>query len=98
MRERNIVSMNPHLTLTRYGLTLSANVLQMNLTEIFQNATGHPILGRVTLVDSREPVVLRTLVLDYHHWFFVNGIRVHNKGSRRINIGSLVRTSIFANT
>jgi hypothetical protein len=80
MLQQGLVSKNPAKTASEYGM-LKSEVSLMGDDEVFQSTEGLSVKGSVlTLLNSTETSV-RTLVLDTYHWFFVSGVRVHNKGT-----------------
>lgn len=80
--KQSVVSANPKATRLLYGLDASPAV--MNATEIFQDEQGLPVPGHFRgLRTSSGGQEVVTLQLQRFHWFFVGGVRVHNKGGGR---------------
>lgn len=85
-RKESMVSRDPNSTLSLYGF--DAN--QLDDEEVFEDEDGKPVAGRVSLgrrtasvimdgVEILEAMEVMTLRLKGSHWFYVQGIRVHNK-------------------
>lgn len=83
--KRAIVSLNPRATERDYNLSTSL----MGMSETFAHESGVPLRGYVkdndTKPNSKDDSLqveheVMTLCLNRHHWFFVHGIRTHNKG------------------
>merc|ERR1719428_1393407 len=86
-KKNAMVSRNPGSTLSLYGF----NASQLDDEEVFENEDGGPLTGRVSFgrrtasiivdgVEVPDTMEVATLHLDTHHWFYVHGVRVHNKG------------------
>eukprot|EP00419_Tripos_fusus_P029583 CAMPEP_0172697714 /NCGR_PEP_ID=MMETSP1074-20121228/28952_1 /TAXON_ID=2916 /ORGANISM="Ceratium fusus, Strain PA161109" /LENGTH=507 /DNA_ID=CAMNT_0013518651 /DNA_START=41 /DNA_END=1561 /DNA_ORIENTATION=+ len=74
-RVHGMVSMAPNQTSQRYGLAVG----QMRHPETLHHHLGHNVDAEVRPWTGEVPHVM-TLQLDKHHWFFAQGVRVHNKG------------------
>jgi len=82
-RLQGLVSMEPLRTRERYGLAVG----QMRSEEAVHLHSGGVAYARLRPWLSgggreRDAFPVVTLRLDRHHWFFAQGVRVHNKGSR----------------
>lgn len=82
-----MVSRDPSSTLSLYEIPAS----QLDDEEVFVNVNHEPVAGRVTggrrtasvIMDGVEvpdTMEVMTLHLNGSHWFYVQGILVHNKG------------------
>eukprot|EP00747_Dinoflagellata_sp_TGD_P129091 gnl/TRDRNA2_/TRDRNA2_174628_c0_seq1.p1 gnl/TRDRNA2_/TRDRNA2_174628_c0~~gnl/TRDRNA2_/TRDRNA2_174628_c0_seq1.p1 ORF type:complete len:555 (+),score=79.92 gnl/TRDRNA2_/TRDRNA2_174628_c0_seq1:215-1666(+) len=67
--------MVPAQTEALYGLSVG----QMERREVLHHYLGQHLDAEVRPSVNSTPTVF-TLRLDQHHWFFANGVRVHNKG------------------
>lgn len=76
-RLKGLVSMEPARTQALYGL--NSDVGQMGRWEVLHDYMGNFVEAEVLMSSNDTPEVM-TLRLDQHHWFFANGVRVHNKG------------------
>jgi hypothetical protein len=77
MRTRGIVSHNPDATASKYNLKGVERIDEAR--ELLRGARGETIQAESR--PSAEVVSsVFTLKLDTHHWFFANGVLVHNKG------------------
>lgn len=75
VRTQGIVSMDPGNTSSRYGIPVS----QMLNQEFLLHYEGHHVTAKVQDWQGTVPLVM-TLHLDQYHWFFAQGVLVHNKG------------------
>lgn len=83
-RKRGLVSADPLATMASYNLS----ALQLEEDDLLEDEEQRPVpirsLGTSRLQGRRlrgaEMVRVKTLCLEPHHWFFVHGVRVHNKG------------------
>ncbi|CAK0847527.1 unnamed protein product [Prorocentrum cordatum] len=75
-RQQGLVSLRPEHTFERYGVT----VAQMQTDgEVLVCQDGRHVNASVMAwADPLETVM--TLTLDEHHWFYAEGVLVHNKG------------------
>lgn len=82
-----IVSRDPSSTLALYEIHAS----QLDDEEVFMSEDRKPVAGRVSFsrrtasiimdgVDVPDSIEVMTLRLNESHWFYVEGILVHNKG------------------
>eukprot|EP00930_Biecheleria_cincta_P010252 TRINITY_DN11225_c0_g8_i1.p1 TRINITY_DN11225_c0_g8~~TRINITY_DN11225_c0_g8_i1.p1 ORF type:complete len:1028 (-),score=143.93 TRINITY_DN11225_c0_g8_i1:113-3196(-) len=91
-RSGGLVSMAPNITQERYALQVG----QMACEEVFHHHEGYSVKARVgSWTGSRSVPYVMTLRLDKHHWFFAEGIRVHNKGGS--GGGRVSRSSFTSN-
>eukprot|EP00746_Dinoflagellata_sp_MGD_P167958 gnl/MRDRNA2_/MRDRNA2_98985_c0_seq1.p1 gnl/MRDRNA2_/MRDRNA2_98985_c0~~gnl/MRDRNA2_/MRDRNA2_98985_c0_seq1.p1 ORF type:complete len:414 (+),score=57.26 gnl/MRDRNA2_/MRDRNA2_98985_c0_seq1:95-1336(+) len=85
--KKGIVSRDPSSTFSQYGI--HADLLDDE--EVFLHENRKPVAGRVSVsrrtasvimdgVDIPDNIEVMTLSLNGSHWFYVQGILVHNKG------------------
>jgi len=82
VRQEGLVSMRPHHTHINYGISAA----QMGETEVLSHYLGRS-LGVTVQPWAGDVIEVMTLQLDRHHWFYVEGVRVHNKGGGRGGTG-----------
>jgi len=86
--KRSLVSADPRGTLSRYGL--GAELALLNGTDFLEDELGRPVEANAvphpvqtvtgSMLSLRFGQEVVTLELCRHHWFYVHGVRVHNKG------------------
>lgn len=77
VKQKAVVSLNPGATIQHYKLQCQL----MHETEIFRYMDGSSVTGRARMLPNNESTRVFTLALQDTHWFFAQGILVHNKGS-----------------
>jgi hypothetical protein len=78
-RQNGLVSMSPRSTLESYGIAAE----QMFENDVMVDHSGKELRVHISPYQrnfTTVPVVM-TLSLDPHHWFYAEGLRVHNKGT-----------------
>jgi hypothetical protein len=77
VRTRGIVSHNPSATASRYNLEAVERIDEGR--ELLRGARGETVQAE-SRPSAEALSSVFTLKLDTHHWFFANGVLVHNKG------------------
>jgi hypothetical protein len=77
LKQGSLISADPEGTRLNYGLLAN----QFHDNEVLQAPNGSGIACKTKLVKSEELLDVMTLELQDHHWFFAEGVRVHNKGT-----------------
>lgn len=77
MKQKSLVSADPRATQDKYGLLASRFHVE---GEILQDANATGVECTASHVTSENLLAVITLELQDHHWFFAEGVRVHNKG------------------
>jgi len=75
--KRCLVSLSPNETEAKYGFS---GMRKLDVDEALEDHRGAPVQVTGGAVLERVDVPVLTLTVRNHHWFFVNGVRVHNKG------------------
>jgi len=92
VRHGGLVSMRPDHTKERYALSAA----QMQTRELLHHHLNGTVAAEVRGVwKGLVPDKVITLRLDRHHWFYAQGVRVHNKGSSSGSSGGRSSGGIF---